>query len=302
MKILLASSSHLAIDLLDYLKKSNHQILGSLSSPDRGSGRGQSLGSNAFAAHCQKIGLTCYQPGSDQELAEILKKTEVELVITLAYGRLIKRNELLIPKHGWLNVHFSLLPRWRGASPVQRAIAEGDEQSGVTVFKLEEGLDTGPIYSTLIYQLDNGSRSDQVLNNLAALCITPVKEAINKIESGQSPKDQSSEGVSLAPKILKSEGRIDWKRSAKEIDRQIRAFYPWPGSYTVINGRRLVVTEARFCDRDGTPGQIISLDPLLVGSGIGSLEILRVKPENKREMSASEWLRGARISLPCVFE
>jgi methionyl-tRNA formyltransferase len=302
MKILLASSSHLGIELLDYLRKSEHQLLGSLSSLDRASGRGQSLTSNAFASHSKNVGVTCYQPGSEQELAKVLQETGVELVITLAYGRLIKSHELQIPKFGWLNVHFSLLPRWRGASPVQRAIAEGDAQSGVTVFKLEQGLDTGPIYSTLIYPLNDMSRSDKVLNHLASLCITPVKEALEMVETGQSATEQSSEGVTLAPKILKSEGRINWKQSAEQIDRQIRAFYPWPGSFSVINGSRIGIIEARLNDRNGTAGEVISLQPLLVGSGSGSLEILRVKPENKKEMSGSDWLRGARISLPCVFE
>ncbi|MEY3836911.1 MAG: hypothetical protein RLZZ448_740 [Actinomycetota bacterium] len=155
MKILVASSSPLAKDLLNHINNSEHQLLGGISSPDRASGRGQSVSSNDFASYCQEIGVTCYKPSTNKELADILQKTQVELVITLAYGRLIKTSELQIPKHGWLNVHFSLLPRWRGAAPVQRAIAAGDEQSGVTVFKLEQGLDTGPIYSTLSYPLND---------------------------------------------------------------------------------------------------------------------------------------------------
>ena len=178
MKILVASSSPLAKELLNHIKNSDHQLLGGISSPDRESGRGQSVSSNDFASYCQEIGVTCYKPSTNEELAEILQKTQVELVITLAYGRLIKTNELQIPKYGWLNVHFSLLPRWRGAAPVQRAIAAGDEQSGVTVFQLEQGLDTGPIYSTLSYRLNDRSRSDEVLKDLSALCIKPVNQAL----------------------------------------------------------------------------------------------------------------------------
>jgi methionyl-tRNA formyltransferase len=207
-----------------------------------------------------------------------------------------------MPKFGWLNVHFSLLPRWRGASPVQRAIAAGDRETGVTVFKLEEGLDTGPIYSTINYALDNKSRSDQVLNHLASLSIKPVNEALKMIEDGQRPTAQSGDGVTLAPKILKSEGRIDWSQDSKEIEARIRAFHPWPGAYTLINGKRIGVIEGQVRDNRGVAGEIISFEPLIVASGSSSLEILRVKPENKKEMSSGEWLRGARISLPCAFE
>ncbi len=302
MKILLASSSHLGIDLLEHLQNSDHQILGAISSPDQARGRGQSVGSNEFSAHCQRIDIDCYKPGSDQQLSEVLQQTQAELVITLAYGRLIKANELQMPNFGWFNVHFSLLPRWRGASPVQRAIAAGDRETGVTVFKLEEGLDTGPIYSTINYALDNKSRSDQVLNHLAILAIKPVNEALKMIEDGQRPTAQSGDGVTLAPKILKSEGRIDWSQDSKEIEARIRAFHPWPGAYTLINGKRIGVIEGQVRDNRGVAGEIISFEPLIVASGSSSLEILRVKPENKKEMSSGEWLRGARISLPCAFE
>ncbi len=302
MKILVASSSPLAKNLLNQIKNSDHQLFGGISSPDRASGRGQSVSSNDFASHCQEIGVICYKPSTNEEVADILQKTQVELVITLAYGRLIKTNELQIPKHGWLNVHFSLLPRWRGAAPVQRAIAAGDEQSGVTVFKLEQGLDTGPIYSTLSYPLNNRSRSDEVLKDLSSLCIQPVSHALRMIAAGERATAQDSEGVRLAPKILKSNGRIDWNRDSKMLDRQIRAFQPWPGAYTSFNGTRIEIIEARVSEANGAAGEVISLNPLLVGTGSGSLEVIRVKPENKREMSISDWLRGARITLPCAFE
>jgi len=302
MKILVASSSPLAKELLYYIWNSEHQLLGGISSPDRASGRGQSVSSNDFASYCQEIGVTCYKPSSNEELADVLQKAEAELVITLAYGRLIKTSELQIPKHGWLNIHFSLLPRWRGAAPVQRAIAAGDEQSGVTVFKLEQGLDTGPIYSTLSYPLNDRSRSDEVLKDLSSLCIQPVNQALIMIAAREPARMQKSDGVTLAPKILKSEGRIDWNRESKILDRQIRAFQPWPGAYTSFNGTRIEINEARVSEVDGVAGEVISLNPLLVGTSSGSLEIIRVKPENKREMSSSDWLRGARITLPCAFE
>ena len=302
MKILVASSSPLARNLLNHIKNSDHQLLGGISSPDRASGRGQSVSSNDFASYCQEIGVNCYKPSTNEELADILQKTQVELVITLAYGRLIKTSELQIPKHGWLNVHFSLLPRWRGAAPVQRAIAAGDEQSGVTVFKLEQGLDTGPIYSTLSYPLNDKSRSDEVLKDLSSLCIQPVNQALIMIAAGEPATTQESDGVTLAPKILKSDGRIDWNRDSKMLDRQIRAFQPWPGAYTSFNGTRIEIIEAGVSDADGAAGEVISLNPLLVGTGSGSLEIIRVKPENKREMSSSDWVRGARITVPCAFE
>ncbi|MFZ9044027.1 MAG: methionyl-tRNA formyltransferase, partial [Candidatus Nanopelagicaceae bacterium] len=130
----------------------------------------------------------------------------------------------------------------------------------------------------------------------------PVNQALIMIAAGKHATTQESEGVTLAPKILKSEGRIDWNRDSKMLDRQIRAFQPWPGAFTSVNGKRIEIIEARVSGVDGVAGEIISLNPLLVGTGSGSLEIISVKPENKREMSSSDWLRGARITLPCVFE
>lgn len=302
MKILIASSSHLGVELLEHLRKSEHEVLGAISSPDRASGRGRSKSSNEFATYCQGLGIILHKPRNDQELSAALKESNTELVITLAYGRLVRGNELEIPKYGWLNVHFSLLPRWRGASPIQSAIAAGDSSTGITVFKLDKGMDTGPIYSTLVYELTERSRSGQVLDQLASLAIEPVLKALEMIESGQSPKAQSSNGITLAPKILKGEGKIDWNRDSRQIDRQIRALHPWPGTYSRVNDTRVAIIEAKPIDASGFAGEILSLEPLIVATGSGALEISRVKPENKKEMSSVEWLRGARISLPCAFE
>jgi methionyl-tRNA formyltransferase len=154
----------------------------------------------------------------------------------------------------------------------------------------------------LSYPLNDRSRSDEVLKDLSSLCIQPVNQALIMIAAGEPATTQESEGVMLAPKILKSEGRIDWNRDSKMLDRQIRAFQPWPGAYTSLNGTRIEIIEARVSETAGAAGKVISINPLLVGSGSGSLEIIRVKPENKREMSSSDWLRGARITLPCAFE
>ena len=128
------------------------------------------------------------------------------------------------------------------------------------------------------------------------------KSALIMIAAGEPATTQEFDGVTLAPKILKSEGRIDWNRESKILDRQIRAFQPWPGAYTSLNGTRIEIIEARVSETAGAAGEVISINPLLVGTGSGSLEIIRVKPENKREMSSSDWLRGARITLPCAFE
>ena len=174
--------------------------------------------------------------------------------------------------------------------------------TGVQTCALPICLDTGPIYSTLSYPLNDKSRSDEVLKDLSSLCIQPVNQALIMITAGEPATTQESDGVTLAPKILKTEGRIDWNRDSKMLDRQIRAFQPWPGAYTSLNGTRIEIIEAIVSETDGAAGEVISVNPLLVGTGSGSLEINRVKPENKREMSSSDWLRGARITLPCAFE
>lgn len=225
-----------------------------------------------------------------------MMELKADIVVTIAYGRLIKSAELAIPKFGWLNVHFSLLPRWRGAAPVQYAIWNGDKETGVTVFKLDEGLDTGPVYSMRKLEIANEDNTETLLEKLTGVADSAIDEALEKIIQGVPPIPQTSEMHTLAPKISKTQGKIDWHSSSIEIARQIRALHPWPGCWSTFAQQRVQICQARpsesILDNGHYVGSIQHGEKISVKCGTGSLELLTVKPEGKREMTAEEWARG----------
>jgi methionyl-tRNA formyltransferase len=302
MKVLLASSSLLAVPALDLLLQSDYELLGVMTMPDAPQGRGREVRENEFALKARTFGLPVFKPRNSDELLEVLTKTNADLVITIAYGRLIRLRELSTPQYGWLNIHFSLLPRWRGAAPAQRAIEAGDRKSGVTVFKLDEGLDTGPIYATAEYELRELEDSLSLLRELSSLSVSPLRKALAMIKEGTDPVAQSNDEISTAAKLTKAEGRIDWKEENLVIERKIRAFNPWPSAWTYFKEQRISITKATLSHVHLPPGHLSSGERLIVGCGKGSLEILSLKSEGKREMSATEWMRGARLTTDARFE
>jgi methionyl-tRNA formyltransferase len=295
LKIVIASSALVGVPVLEQLIKDN-QLIAAISSPDQPSGRGRILTQNKFAQRCEELGVITYKPESDLELRELLIRISPDVVVTAAYGKLIKQSELVLPKHGWLNIHFSLLPRWRGASPVQHAILHGDKETGVTVFKLDKGMDTGPIYASCEYELKGDETGGELLEILSHQALAPLQSALTAIENGKIPVPQSEHGAIYAPKLAKAQGRIDWSQDAYLIERAIRAFNPWPGSWCSFNNTRLVIVTARVFNGDfsvaTTPGELIINKSVYVKCGSDFLELLTVKPEGKKVMSASEWQRG----------
>lgn len=296
MKVVLASSSDIAQPILDALLLSQHQLIAAISMPDKPAGRGRQIQPNSFSILCERFGVRLFKPESNVELGEVLRELKADLVITIAYGRLIKLMELSLPKHGWLNVHFSLLPRWRGAAPVQRAILQGDRETGISIFRLEAGMDTGPVYASHRVSLKGNETYGSLLNELSLLAAPVMLSVLAQIENGDSPIPQNEDGATLAPKLSKEEARINWQKSAKEIERQVRAMNPWPIAWTTFNDKRLSVLKSSVRDLAGSPGEILSLEPFVIGCGEEAIEISSLKPEGKAEMSAAEWLRGSRLS------
>ena len=301
MKVLLASSSLLALPVLEFISGTDVEFVGVITMPDAHQGRGQVLSENSFAIKARDYGYQIFKPENPGELFDVLASTDADLVVTISYGRLIRARELAKPKHGWLNIHFSLLPRWRGAAPAQRAIEAGDKKTGVTVFRLDEGLDTGPIYSTAEYEIQGDEDSQSLLEKLAKLSTRPLAKSLEMISMNISPTDQTNEGTTVAPKLSKEEGRLNWNRTSAELERKIRAFSPWPRTWTQLGDLRISIVKARASTEKLPPGSIIAGNQLIVGCGEGSLEILSLKPEGKREMSAVEWLRGARLASDSFF-
>ena len=301
MKVALASSSLVALPTLELLQNSGIEVIAAFSTPDARSGRGRSLLPNPFANFVATQGLRVFKPDSAQSLHKALQEVRPDLVITIAYGRLIKESELAQPKYGWINLHFSLLPKFRGAAPVQRAILAGEERTGVTVFQLDRGMDTGPIYVQREISLEGNEDCGEVLAQLANIGAPAVLDAITMIFSGISPLPQDEALLSFAPKIDKSETRINWDLTTIEIDRAVRAFSPSPGAWTEFRGQRLTISKASPSslekDHNEAPGTfLVDYERIFIATRNGFLEVKGLIPSGKREMLASEWVRGARIS------
>ncbi|MFM7491696.1 MAG: methionyl-tRNA formyltransferase [Actinomycetota bacterium] len=301
MKVLVASSSMVARPLTDLLIGSRHEVVGFLTTPDAPQGRGREIAENAFASFARVYSIPIFKANSADEIQQAILQTEAEIVVTASYGRFIRKRELSQPKYGWLNVHFSLLPRWRGASPVQRAIENGDSKTGVTIFRLDEGMDTGPIFTTIDYVMQGNERTEELLHHLAEMAVQPLGRALDLIEEGVQPQSQLNSDVTLAPKITKDEGRIEWSRTSAEIERKVRAFSQWPTAWSSLNGSRMSILSVKTSPRKLPPGTLSISEGAFVGTGDGSLELMEVKPEGKRAMSAEDWLRGARLHEGAQF-
>ncbi|MFM8405165.1 MAG: methionyl-tRNA formyltransferase [Actinomycetota bacterium] len=301
MKVLVASSSMVARPLTDWLIGSSHEVVGFLTMPDAPQGRGREIAENAFASFARTYSIPIFKANSADEIQNAIIQTEAEIVVTASYGRFIRKRELSQPKYGWLNVHFSLLPRWRGASPVQRAIENGDSKTGVTIFRLDEGMDTGPIFTTIDYVMQGNERTEELLHHLYEMAVQPLGHALDLIEEGVQPQPQINSDVTLAPRITKDEGRIEWSRTSAEIERKVRAFSQWPTAWSSLNGSRISILSAKTSPRKLPPGTLSMSEGAFVGTGDGSLELMEVKPEGKRMMSAEDWLRGARLHEGAQF-
>ena len=302
MQIAVAATPEVALPTLEALLASGHDLVAVITQPDRPAGRGLALKESPVAIWAKNRGITVRKPVDQEELK--LAVADVDLVITIGFGVIIKEEVLKIPRHGFLNLHFSLLPKWQGAAPVQRAIEAGDQTTGVTVFKLDKGMDTGPIYRQKEIAMPDEATTLSLLQDLAIIGAPVVLAAIIAIESDEIPLVQSEIGRSRAEKLSKDEGRIDWQLPSKKIERKIRAFYPAPGAWTTFRDEALKIESANEREsKVGQPGQIVLEGrELFVCTSEGSLQIFTVKPAGKASMPAMDWVNGARLEPEARFK
>ena len=302
MQIAVAATPEVALPTLEALLVSGHDLVAVITQPDRPAGRGLALKESPVAIWAKDRGITVRKPVDQEELK--LAVADVDLVITIGFGVIIKEEVLKIPRHGFLNLHFSLLPKWQGAAPVQRAIEAGDQTTGVTVFKLDKGMDTGPIYRQKEIAMPDEATTSSLLQDLAIIGAPVVLDAIIAIESDEIPLVQSEIGRSRAEKLSKDEGRIDWQLPSKKIERKIRAFYPAPGAWTTFRDEALKIESANAREsKAGQPGQILLEGrELFVCTSEGSLQIFTVKPAGKASMPAMDWVNGARLEPEARFK
>jgi len=301
VRIAVAATPGVAIPTLEWLLASEHGLDLIITQPDRPSGRGQKTTQSPVSVWAQEKNIEVIKPLSSLELLPIAPN--FDLIITIGYGVILPDNLLNLPLHGFLNLHFSLLPAYRGAAPVQRALENGEIESGVTVFKLDKGLDTGPIYSQGKLDIDPTWRSVELLKELSELGVGVIKEALRKIELGLVPIPQVGP-TSYAAKISKIEARIDFDLPAHILLRKIKAFTYEPGAWTVFNEEPFKVSDAKEIDYlQGNPGEVfVDDEKVIVSCGSStSLELLRVTPSGKREMNAIDWSRGARLEQGACF-
>lgn len=296
MKLFVASSSLVAKPLIStLLVGKDHQLLGLITNPDKATGRGMQIEANELATWAQSEKIQTYKPSTHDEIRLIIEKDKPDLVITIAYGQLIPEPLLDLPKHGWINVHFSTLPKWRGAAPVQWAILNGDKESGISIFKLERGMDTGPIYLMQSIQIESSERSEELLERLSILGSSLTLDSLTLISDGFTPQAQSAQGVSIAPKFKKSDGQLDWSQSSEQIFNRYRALSDNPGVWSMLADLRIKIDSLRlsYASDQLKPGEIlIDSEKFFVGTSTNVIEIVRLTPAGRNQMSAAEFIRG----------
>ena len=297
MRVVFAGTPGFAVPSLQALSTARHELALVLTQPDRPAGRGLGSVPSPVKRAAEGLGVPVFQPATlkDSEVQARLRAAQPDIMVVAAYGLILPQPVLDIPEHGAVNIHASLLPRWRGAAPIQRAILAGDSVTGVCIMQMDAGLDTGPVLLRAETSITPGDTAGALHDRLAALGAGLLLDALKGIEQGTiSPVPQAADGVTYAPKIEKQEARIDWTRPAREIERQIRAFNPFPGAVTRVRGTELKVWRAILVDEAGQPGLILRVAPegVVVACGTGALALAELQRAGGRRLSAGELLRG----------
>jgi methionyl-tRNA formyltransferase len=293
MRIVFMGSPGFAVPSLEALVEAGHEVVCVYSQPQRPAGRGKGERKTAVHERADELGIEVRTPRTlrDEEQQALFRSLDADLAVVAAYGLILPKPILDAPKGGCINVHASLLPRWRGAAPIQRAILAGDEVSGVTIMKMDEGLDTGPVLfkRELVIRGKNAGQMTEELAKLGAGAL------VDWLRHPTPPERQPDEGASYASKIDKSEARLDWKAPADQLERQVRAFNPMPGAWFEANGERIKLLEAAAGDdASGTPGEVLD-DCLSIACGSGYLRPLEVQRAGRAPMTPGELLRGFAI-------
>ena len=295
MRLGVAATPEVALPTLNWLQTSGHTLVRVISQPDKPSGRGQEMHSSPVSQWAKENSVELVNPASVPEIDKAL--SDLDLLITIGYGRILPAATLSIPKFGCINLHFSLLPRYRGAAPVQRAIEAGEIESGVSVFALDPGMDTGPIYTSITVPIEPTMRSYELLEKLSVIGVSAVKDALIAIDNGVTPVPQTGQ-ASIAAKITREEAALDWKVSSKTLHNKIRAFYPQPQAWTNFRGQPLKISSAKISNLEINlePGELrVVGSECLIGTGDACLVLEKLTPAGKKEMSALDWSRGARF-------
>jgi methionyl-tRNA formyltransferase len=304
MRLLFAGTPQAAVpSLLALLDSPRHDVIGVLTRPDAPAGRGRKVARSPVALAADEHGITVYTPKRPREpdFIETLAELAPDCAPVVAYGALLPAEVLYIPRFGWINLHFSILPAWRGAAPVQHAVLAGDEITGASTFLIEEGLDTGPVFGVTTEAVRPDDTSGTLLERLSRAGAGLLTATLDALEDRQiAPREQSEEGVSFAPKLTVDDARIDFCLAAAAIDRRVRACTPSPGAWTLFRGERVKLGPVRITALPAgelAPGEIrLESGVVTVGTATRPVALGSVQPAGKRLMPAPDWARGARIA------
>ncbi|AVH59880.1 MULTISPECIES: methionyl-tRNA formyltransferase [Streptomyces] len=302
MKLVFAGTPEVAVPALDSLIASGrHEVAAVVTRPDAPAGRGRRLVASPVAERAEEAGIEVLKPVKprDEEFLARLREIAPDCCPVVAYGALLPRVALDVPAHGWVNLHFSLLPAWRGAAPVQHAIMAGDEITGASTFLIEEGLDSGPVYGTVTEEIRPTDTSGDLLTRLAFAGAGLLAATMDGIEDGSlKAVPQPADGITMAPKITVEDAHIDWSAPALRVDRVVRGCTPAPGAWTVFRGERLKLIQVAPVPEhmELAPGELsVGKNNVYVGTGSYAVELLWVQAQGKKPMRAADWARGVRI-------
>lgn len=296
MRIVFIGTGEIGAPTLRALQKSEHELVGVVTQPDKPVGREQKITAPPIKAAISPATIPILQPPKikNAEAIEQIRALAPDVIVVMAYGQILPRHVLDIPKLACLNLHASLLPRLRGAAPIQAAIAAGDRETGITVMYMDEGLDTGDMLLQRRIEISGNETGGSLHDRLAEIAPGALLEALQLLINGNAPRiPQDKESATYAPKLEREAGRIDWTEPAEVIERKIRAYNPWPGAFTQFNNKKLKIFSASIVDLHGKQGEILSKDTeLVIGAGDRAVSLNEVQLEGKRRMSAAEFLRG----------
>lgn len=300
MRVVFAGTPEVALPALEAIADSRHELVAVVTRPDAPAGRGRKLTASPVGQRAAELGVPVLKPEHprDPEFQAALRELRPDACPVVAYGALLPQSALDIPTHGWINLHFSVLPAWRGAAPVQHSIWAGDEVTGATTFRIVKALDAGPTFGVMTQTIRPDDTAGSLLATLAEGGAGLLVQTLDGIEDGTlDARDQPSDGVTIAPKILVDDARIDWAKPAVAIDRQVRACSPFPGAWTLLDGERMKIGPLALDDGpDLAPGELlVGKNSVHVGTGTTAVRLDRVKAFGKKEMAAADWARGANL-------
>ena len=302
MKIIFMGTPDFAAASLEALIDSRHEIQAVVTQPDKPKGRKGELTPSPVKVIAKREGIKVYQPLKvrDEEFVDTLRAYNPDVMVVVAFGQIIPLSILKMPKYGCVNIHGSLLPKYRGAAPIQWAVLDGEKETGITTILMDEGIDTGDILLKKTIKIDTDETSGSLFDKLMALGAETILETLDELEKGSlTPIKQGESPTAYAKMLTKAMGLIDFTRPAKELDCFVRGMNPWPSAYTLLSGKTLKLWKVRAVEGSGKAGSVINIDKesFTIACGEGAIEVLEVQLEGKKRMSAGDFLKGSTLNI-----